>query len=138
MPKRLATFIGGWIPKDIRTALNMNLAKIQSKKRCWVDLLESQKQHLSLPFHLLLAKLFFVKITPLFKYHKKIVIFSGILSFQIMSFLGTTYLYMIVLYSELTEKCPFFCSSHKKVSFFSVNFIDTNGYPARCCERIIW
>lgn len=71
-----------------------------------------------------MAKLSFVKITPFFKYHKKILIFSGILSFQIMSFLGTTSLYMIALYIELTEKRPFFCISHKKVPFCSVNFID--------------
>ncbi len=83
------------------------------KNRCSIDSSELQKQHL--PFRLLLTKLSFVKTTPLI-YQRKILILSGILSFQIIDFLGTTLWYIRALYIELTGKTLFPLASHLKIS----------------------
>jgi hypothetical protein len=84
----------------------MYLAIVQSKKRCCIDLSELQKLHSKLPFHILLARLSFVRITPFFRYHRKILIFNGILSFQIKDFLGITPLNISNLCIEFTVNNP--------------------------------
>jgi hypothetical protein len=46
------------------------------------------RTHILFSYQFLLRRMFFVNTTPRFKYHMKILIFNGILSFQIvMSFL---------------------------------------------------
>ena len=54
----------------------------QSKKRCCIVSSSWQKQHCWLPCQLLRARLSFVSMTPRFRYHRKILILSGILSFH--------------------------------------------------------
>ena len=58
------------------------------------------------PFHFLLAKLSFVRITPFLRYHKKILIFSGTLNFQEM-FLSEEKLFNII--SLYIDKAGLFC-----------------------------
>ena len=55
----------------------MVLACWQSKKRCWIVSLRSQKQHFLLPDQFLLAKLSLVKITPCWRYQRKKFINKG-------------------------------------------------------------
>ncbi len=50
-------------------------------------------------------------MTPSFKYHKKIFIFNGSLSFQIKDCLGITFPNMNFLYIELAVKVPFLLAS---------------------------
>lgn len=66
-----------------------------------------QKQNLKLPFQFRLANLFLVSTTPLSKYHIKILILSGILSFQIILFLSIYPLLIKATYIDLTENLPF-------------------------------
>ena len=63
-----------------------------------------QKQHLASPFHFLLIKLSFVSITPLLRYHKKILIFEGTFSFQATQLTGIVFSSMRLEYIDLTEK----------------------------------
>jgi hypothetical protein len=72
--------------KGNKTKFQMFLA-MTIKKLCIVYL-ELHKQHLTLPCHFLLARLSFGRMTPFHKYHKKILIFGGILSFQKVQFEG--------------------------------------------------
>jgi len=57
-----------------------------SKKRCLIVSFLWQKQHFTLPCQLHFAKLSFVKITPLWRYHIKILIFIGAFVFQMNLF----------------------------------------------------
>lgn len=131
LPKRCATLLGGGIPKVICIALQIYLTIRHSRKRWCMFSLELQKQHLVLPFHFLFAILSFVNITPFCMYHKKIYIFSGILSFQIKDFLGIISWYIIALYIEFTEKVPSpfnlhlnesLCSERLKEQTFATNW----------------
>jgi hypothetical protein len=71
------------IPKDIWIILQTILASRQSNNKCWIVSSLSQKQHVLLPYHFLLIRLSFVRITLRCKNHMKILIFSGTFSFQI-------------------------------------------------------
>ena len=70
-PNKSAKLEGGWIPKVICTIFQTKHAKWQSKNRCWIVSTELQRQHLTLPYQFLLAKLSFVRVNPFFKYHIK-------------------------------------------------------------------
>ena len=72
-----------------------------------MDSFEEQKQHLLSPCHCSLAKLSFVKITPLYKYHMKTLILRGSLSFQIKVLYGIASTPNKALYIELTENYLF-------------------------------
>ena len=67
-----------------------------------------QKQQTLLPFQFLLARLSFVKITPLFRNHMKILFFRGIFICHISC---VTFKPLLTrnLYIEFTEKDPFLC-----------------------------
>jgi len=64
--------------------------------------------HLESPFHFIFNKLSFVKITPLFRYHRIILIFRGNLAFQNNSFPELLSLFIISLYNDCVEKTPLF------------------------------
>jgi hypothetical protein len=82
--------VGGGKLKEIWIVRQTNFAKWQSKRRCCIDSLEEQKQHFLSPCHCSLAKLFFFKITPLYKYHKKTLILRGSFNFHIKVLYGIT------------------------------------------------
>jgi len=63
-----------------------NRVKRQSRKRCCIVSSSWQRQHCWLSCQLHLARLFFVSMTLRFRYHRKILILSGILSFHIFLF----------------------------------------------------
>ena len=110
---------GGSKSKANCTSLHRNLATWQSIKRCWIVLSLEQKQHYLLPFQFRLAKLSFVKITPLFKYHINILIFKGIFSFHKCLSNCTLPLLISALYIELTVNIPNWFKFHRKTSALS-------------------
>jgi hypothetical protein len=71
-----------------------------------MDSFEEQKQHLLSPYHCRLAKLSFVKITPLYKYYMKTLILRDSLSFQIKVLYGIASAPNKALYMELSEYSP--------------------------------
>jgi hypothetical protein len=75
-----------------------------NKKKCWMFSSALQKQHFLSPFHFLLIKLSFVRITPFFKYHNFFLIFSGTLNFQAAHLSGTLFSCIKHMYIDLTEK----------------------------------
>jgi len=97
-----------------------------------MDSFEEQKQHLLSPCHCRLAKLSFVKITPLYKYHMKILILRGSLSFQIKVLYGVACVPNKVLYMELTEYSPLWCIPHTKRSLWFVNCTSTTMATTSC------
>jgi hypothetical protein len=117
----LCTLVGGLKLKEIWIARHTNLAKWQSKRRCCIDSSDEQKQHFLSPCHCLLAKLSFVKITPLYKYHKETLILRGSLSFYIKVLYGIASANNKALYMDFTEKNPFWCSPHTNRSLWFVN-----------------
>ena len=72
-----------------------------------MDSFKEQKQHFLSPCHCRLAKLSFVKITPLYKYHIKTLILRDSLSFQIKVLNGKACAPNKALYMELTENNSF-------------------------------
>jgi hypothetical protein len=66
-----------------------------------------EKLYYLLPFQLRSARLSFVKTTPLYTYHMKILIFSGIHTLHIFLFVSTKPLLISARYIEGTEKWPF-------------------------------
>jgi hypothetical protein len=68
-----------------------------------MDSSEEQKQHFLSPCYCRLAKLSFVKITPLYKYHKNTLILRGSLSFHIKVLYGIASAPNNALYVDLTE-----------------------------------
>jgi hypothetical protein len=72
-----------------------------------MDSLEEQKQHFVSPCHCRLAKLSFVKITPLYKYHKNTLILRGSFSFHINMLYGIALDPNKALYLDLIENNPF-------------------------------
>jgi len=77
-----------------------------------------KQQHLS-PCQLRRAKLSLVRITPLFKYHMKILIFIGSFVCQTSSDTLTSLL-IKAAYIDLTEKTPEAIKPHIKTSLSSV------------------
>lgn len=94
--------------KVINNMFQTNLATRHTKKRCWMFSSKPHGLHLESPFHLLFNKLSFVKITPLFRYQRKILIFKGNLAFQNSSFPAVFSLFIISLYNDCVEKTLFF------------------------------
>jgi hypothetical protein len=85
-----------------------------------------------LPFHRLLAKLSFVRIAPLPKFHKKTFIFKGILSFQIILFRLLLGLYINKWYIDWTEKIPFLCPSLTNLSLDGFKLTEFSKYSKFC------
>jgi hypothetical protein len=63
------------------------------------------------------------RTTPRFRYHRKILIFNGNLSFQIVESSLTLLSKINAMYIELTENMPFWCSPHINLSSASVNLV---------------
>lgn len=93
--------------KAIWSERRNNLAIGQSRNRCLIVSLFWQKLHLGLPFQFPLARLSFIRITPLWTNHMKILILSGTLIFHICADFGIGVESMICMYIDLTVKTPF-------------------------------
>lgn len=106
VPNNMFILNGVLILKAIWIVRHKSLANGQSRKRCFIVSLLSQKQHLGLPTHLLLIKLSFVSMTPLWRNHIKILIFSGTLIFQICEEVGIVPVLMVCVYIDFTVKLP--------------------------------
>ena len=78
-------------------------ATLQSKNRCQMVSSKPHKLHLESPFHFLFIKLSFANTTPLFKYHRKILIFKGIFAFQKISFPPILSSFINSLYNDWVE-----------------------------------
>jgi hypothetical protein len=102
-PKRFPTSLGNLTPKLKHNIPHISLAMGQSKNKCWIDSDTPQKQQLVHPFHCLFTKLSLVNTTPFLRYHKKILIFSGIFAFQAQQLAGAPVLRIKSLYRSLTE-----------------------------------
>jgi hypothetical protein len=63
-----------------------------------------KKQHFSSPFHFLLTRLSLVKITPWLRYQRKILIFKGSFTFQLMHLWGVPSYFIMSLYIDCVEK----------------------------------
>jgi hypothetical protein len=55
----------------MEVVFQIDLATWKLKNKCWIVSVELQKQHLTSPFHFLSVKLYFVRFTHFFGYHKK-------------------------------------------------------------------
>jgi hypothetical protein len=89
-----------------------------------------QKQR-SLPFQFLLTRLYFVCITPFFKYHMKILIFNDNLVCHI-SCVTLIQLLIRYLYIGRIEKDPFACKGRIIMSLPSCRFIFTSLNTRLC------
>ena len=118
-------------------SLHKNLAFWQSKKWCCIVSLRLQQQHFKLPFHRRLIKLSLVRVTPLIKYHIKILILSGNFSFQIVWLCGIILVVVIALYIDRTEKNMFCCRDHTKLSLWSYSWISITLATSWCHENKI-
>jgi hypothetical protein len=74
-----------------------------------------------LPFHLLRARLYFVRITPFWRHHKKKFILRGTFSFQMGLFGLTIFRLISASYIDLTMICLFWWSDHSNTSSLSFN-----------------
>jgi hypothetical protein len=90
------------------------------KNRCRIDSDTSQKQHLVHPFHFLFTRLSLVNTTPFLRYHRKILIFNGILAFQAPHSTGVPDLRIKLSYKSLTEN--FLLAVQRKVSLRLLRF----------------
>ena len=95
----------------------------QSKRRYVIYSLQLQKQHLKLPFQFFLARLFFVRITPLWRNQKRIFILREIFSFQINLWRKGACWFISWRYIDLTVKIPYLCKFHLKWSLPSTKLI---------------
>jgi len=120
--KTCRKFLGGMILKETAMVRQTNLANGQSKNKCWMLSLRLQKLHFPSPLQFFRARLSFVRVTPLYKYHKNTLILSGTLMFQICFVNGNACLVKMALYMELTEKIPFWWRAHTKKSRLSLRF----------------
>ena len=138
LPNRWVMLWGGFKSKANYTALHRNLTTWQSIKRCWIVLSLEQKQHYLLPFQFRLAKLSFVKITPLFKYHINILIFKGIFSFHKCLSNCTLPLLISALYIELTVNIPDWFKFHRKTSTLSFKWTWLMRATKSCQKYRLW
>ena len=109
------------------------------------------KQQTLLPFQILLTRLSFVKITPFFRNHMKILFFRGIFICHISC---VTFKPLLTknLYIEFTEKDPFLCKPQTNLSGIllsvtctilatrlchSVNFVPTKGLMKNTFRRAV-
>ena len=120
--------------KTALMSLHKNLAFWQSKKRCCIVSLRLQQQHFKLPFHHRLAKLSLVRVTPLIKYHIKILILSDNFSFEIIWLCGIILVAVIALYMDRTENSSFCCRDHTKLSLWSYSWISITPATSWCDE----
>ena len=81
----------------------------------------SQKQHRSSPFHRLLNKISFVKVTSFSKNQMKTLILRGIFNFHIDLFRGKASWFTRCLYIDCTVKDPSFERLHLMESRWSSN-----------------
>lgn len=104
------------------------------KKRWLMDSIELQKLQYLLPFQFLLTRLSFVKITPFFKYHMKILIFNGSLNCQISC---VTLILVLTrrLYMDLTENTPFLWRDHTNIFLPSWRFTCTILVTRSCHSK---
>jgi hypothetical protein len=93
---------------------------------------EEQKQHFLSPCHCRLAKLSFVKITLLYKYHKNTLILRDSFSFHINVLYGVASDPNKALYMDLNKNNPFWCSPHTKRSLWFVNCISVTIATISC------
>ena len=92
-PNMLKILCGFGTPRAKKITPQTIRANRQSKNRCLIVSISWQKQHVLLPCQLRLAKLSFVKMTPLLRYHKKTLFFRGAFSCHNRLFrLGTSHL----------------------------------------------
>ena len=75
-----------------------------------------------LPFHLLRARLSFVRITPFWRHHNKKIILRGTFSFQMGLFGLTIFRLNGASYIDLTMNCLFWWSDHTNTSPLSFNY----------------
>jgi len=108
--------LGGLNSVAIWTIRQIILACWQSKNKCLIVSLQSQKQHFVLLVQFLFAKLSLVKITPRWRYQMKIFIFSRILSFQINLFRNRVHWFIRNSYIDWTMKWLCLCKFQVKVS----------------------
>jgi hypothetical protein len=101
------------------------------KNKCWIVSSLLQKAHDVLPVQFLWTRLSLIRITPLFKYHKNVLILRGNLSFQ-MSLLCQILPMVMSLYIVRTLKIPFSLSPHLNTSSLSFSLtwaiLDTRLY----------
>ena len=90
-----------------------------------------QKQHLLSPFQLRWARLSLVKMTPLFRYHKNILILVVILICH-KSCDTLTPLLINAAYKDLTEKLPDECNVQIKTSLSSCKFTSCRDATILC------
>jgi hypothetical protein len=96
LPNILETLEGGDIPKAKKITPQTLRANRYSKNKCLIISGLWQKQQDLFPCQLCLARLFLVRITPLLRYQRKTLIFSGAFNFHSLLFrLGTSFLLML-------------------------------------------
>jgi hypothetical protein len=95
-------------------------------KRCFIYSSWSHKQHLTLPCQLSLIKLSFVRITFLWRNHKKIPIFKGTFIIQIYFLRHIICPFNTSRYIDLTVKRPEVVSLHLKTSYSLSSCTRTN------------
>jgi hypothetical protein len=101
----------------------MNDAYKQPKNKCFIVSGLLQKQHILLPFQCLLAKLSFVKVTPLLRYHIKKLIFKGSLSFQRSLLCTPTPLFRDARYKDWTLNIPLEVKFHPNEFLFEFKLV---------------
>jgi len=112
--------------KAICTAFQMNLAKWQSKNKCWMLSSALQKLHFVLPFHFLFARLSLVRVTPFFRYQRKILVLRGTFIFQVIQSEGVPSLCIKLVYMDFIVNCLWLVKFHMKISFpFIISYAAT-------------
>ena len=96
--------------------------------------LQLQKLHNLLPCQFLLTKLSLVRVTPLQRYHIKILILRGILRFQSVLCVVILLLFNMALYMDCTVKTPLLVSFHLKMSLLLFSRICAMRLT-RLCQR---
>jgi hypothetical protein len=129
------TDLGGVSSVATWRILHIVLACWQSKKRCLIVSLQSHKQHFWLPTQFLLAKLSFVKITPRWRYHRKIFIFRGILRFQINLLLKGVPWFIKYWDLDWTVKHTCRCKSQVKLSL-PCERCCKDTFATRLCQEV--
>jgi hypothetical protein len=97
------------------------LAKGQWRNKCWIFSFMIQLTHFWLPFQFFLARLSLVRTTPLCRNQRKILIFSGILIFQIFRCWKGGFVSIRWWYNDRTVNKPDLVRLHFKRSEPSVS-----------------
>jgi hypothetical protein len=125
---------GGPIPKVNWITCHINLAIIQSSKKCCMVSWLLQKQHFVSPCQLLLTKLS-LNITLLNRNQRKTLTFSGSLSFHKYILCGTMLRSNNAWYIEITENWPLEFSDHMNISRWSFKCIFSILVSRLCQDR---